>query len=145
VEYPLLPIEIRYFKLQQLEKGVELEWETELEINNYGFVIQRSLDAFSWEDIDLEKGNNSNHGTRYNYIDANVPYGNTYYRLKQIDYDGSISYSETRAINIQNSQYLLAEAIENGLCYNYMGQLVTEKKGLVFFVHKGKTYKVFIP
>jgi hypothetical protein len=144
VEYPLLPVEITSFNLEQKGDGVQLEWKTEIEVDNFGFVVQRSVDAFNWEDIHLIKGVNSINGSTYKQIDTNVPYGKIYYRLKQIDFDGFISYSEIRGINIQNRNSLLSEAIENGLYYNYMGQLVSEKKGLVFIVYKGKSYKVFI-
>lgn len=45
---PLLPIEISYFNLSILDEQTELEWETLSEINNDGFIIQRSINITDW-------------------------------------------------------------------------------------------------
>lgn len=147
VEFPLLPVEITYFELQplQFDRGVQLKWETEVEVNNDGFVIQRSFDAFNWEDIGFKEGKNSDQTTLYTYSDLSMHSGDVYYRLKQIDFNGETSYSDTRIITNNKYESLLDEAIRDGKYYNYMGQLVEEKKGLLIIVYKDQSFKVFLP
>jgi len=95
----LLPITLSSFvaQLASDRNQVRLEWKTISEINNYGFEVQRSLDGKSFESIpgSFVPGNGTtNVSHTYSYVDAN-PAGTTGYRLKQIDLDGTTSYSES--------------------------------------------------
>ncbi len=76
-----------------------LSWETATETNNQGFEIQRSKDGLSWENISWQEGNgNSNIVQTYTYTDYNTYRGLNYYRLQQIDFDGTAAYSPTVTI-----------------------------------------------
>ena len=71
-----------------------LEWVTEIEENNKGFEVQRSIDATNWEVLGWVDGNgNSNQINSYRFIDEKPEPGNNYYRLKQIDFDGISDFS----------------------------------------------------
>jgi hypothetical protein len=75
-----------------------LEWKTVSEVNNYGFEVQKSpsaTDGFQTIPNSFIPG----HGTTlepqsYLYEDPQQLQGPTYYRLKQIDLDNSVKYSE---------------------------------------------------
>ena len=76
-----------------------LSWETATETNNQGFEIQRSKDGLSWENIAWQEGSgNSNTTQAYSYTDYNTYRGLNYYRLQQIDFDGTAAYSPTVSI-----------------------------------------------
>lgn len=76
-----------------------LTWETATETNNQGFEIQRSRDGFNWETISWQEGNgNSNTLRAYSYIDYNTYRGINYYRLEQIDFNGTFAYSPAVSI-----------------------------------------------
>jgi len=92
-----LPIELASFTATSgVSSGVHIEWKTLSEINNYGFEVQRSAlatDGFST----LPGGFVRGHGTTltpqvYKFDDASAGTGIWYYRLKQIDLNGTPRY-----------------------------------------------------
>lgn len=101
----ILPIELLNFEVSIIDnKLVALNWSTASETNNNYFSVERSLDALQWDEIGTVKGSgNSNNLKLYNYNDKEPVRGITYYRLKQIDFDGSYTLSEIRAANIHYS------------------------------------------
>lgn len=99
-----LPVELLYFKAHwkdQQYTAVELEWKTAVEINNEYFEIQRSLDAINFTTINTVPGaGNSSQVITYNDYDTEPEKEITsFYRLKQVDYDGSYTFSNNEAIN----------------------------------------------
>ncbi len=104
----IVPVELKSFTAQPSENSVELKWSTATETNNKGFEIQRaSSESFrntprqgEWEKIGFISGNGtSTQPHQYSYIDKSVSAGVYYYRLKQIDYDGSYKYSNEVEVN----------------------------------------------
>ncbi|NLR91771.1 T9SS type A sorting domain-containing protein [Flammeovirga agarivorans] len=90
-----LPVELTAFTLTANENGtVDLSWETATEINNKHFEIEKSKDAKHWLVIHTEQGaGNSNVSIKYSFTDQNTTVGTSYYRLRQVDFDGQYSYS----------------------------------------------------
>ncbi len=96
-----LPVELSSFTAKVLRNGgVQLDWRTETEVNNYGFEVERKesnrqITTDNWEKITFLEGfGNSNSPKKYSFIDRGINYGNFAYRLKQIDNDGSYEYSD---------------------------------------------------
>ena len=80
---------------------VNLEWLTATETNNFGFEVQRRDDASAYETIGFIAGNGTTtNRVTYNYTDSDLYSGKYYYRLKQIDYDGSFEYSSEVLVDI---------------------------------------------
>ena len=76
--------------------SVRLAWRTATEVNNYGFSIERSTsERDGYAPVGFVTGNGtSNVPHSYSFIDDHPPVGEeTFYRLKQIDRDGSLEYS----------------------------------------------------
>ena len=77
---------------------VDLKWKTATEINNYGFEVQRSTDSRGWNAIGFVEGMGTvNTPQSYSYSDPLTPdllkAPTLYYRLRQIDRDGTQEYS----------------------------------------------------
>jgi hypothetical protein len=90
-----LPIELLTFTADPTDNEVLLNWTTASEINNHYFEIERSIDTKNAKVIGKVDGaGNSNALLTYNLIDKNPESGISYYRLKQVDYDGKFTYSE---------------------------------------------------
>ncbi len=93
---PPLPVELASFAAHVKESSVELIWITSSEINNYGFDIERKLSESKeseWSKAGFQIGRGSvGSNTEYSFIDKNLNSGKYNYRLKQINYDGSINY-----------------------------------------------------
>ena len=91
---PALPVELTTFKGISGKNGITLEWQTATETNNKGFEIERNTNS-SWVGIGFIAGKGTSVTTNdYSFVDKN-PVGDTiHYRLKQIDNNGSFSYSK---------------------------------------------------
>jgi cytoskeletal protein CcmA (bactofilin family) len=89
-----LPVELVYFKGGIVDDEVILEWLTSSEINNEGFEVQRSGDGEHFTNIGFVPGNgNSNEEHKYLFIDSQ-PYGGvSFYRYRQVDFDGQFEHS----------------------------------------------------
>jgi len=90
-----LPVELASFTVSVVNNGVELNWTTASETNNYGFEVQRGTDEKSFQRIGFVAGNGTTTAQHlYKFADRDLTAGTYYYRLKQIDTDGTITFSE---------------------------------------------------
>ena len=88
-----LPVELASFTSSVNEGTVNLNWTTASEINNSGFVIERSSGNDQWVNAGFVKGNGTTLSSmNYNFADRNVNTGVYSYRLKQLDYNGNFEY-----------------------------------------------------
>ena len=110
-----VPVELVSFTGKIKEGEAELNWETATEVNNYGFEVQRSMDNISWNNMGFVPGNgNSNAPKYYSFIDKSIPGGTIYYRLKQQDTDGKITFSsEVKLYNNIPSMVSLSQNYPN--------------------------------
>jgi len=96
----VIPVELTSFTAENSNGNVTLKWSTATETNNYGFEIERSKDGSLFSKLAFINGNGTTVSTsNYTYTDGNIESSNYYYRLKQVDFDGSVSYSKVIEIN----------------------------------------------
>jgi hypothetical protein len=89
-----VPVELTSFTGKAKKNVVILSWSTATELNNLGFEIERKTIG-EYYTIGFVEGNGSTTEIQnYSYIDAYAERGINYYRLKQIDFNGSSSYSD---------------------------------------------------
>ncbi|MBK7338346.1 MAG: T9SS type A sorting domain-containing protein [Saprospirales bacterium] len=107
----VLPVTWRSFRATPNERnGVDLLWSTASEANNEGFDVERSANGRDWEPIAFVPGAGSTSEIQtYQYTDpayaiASAGAALIYYRLKQIDFDGSFDYSPIRIVEIRNQR-----------------------------------------
>jgi hypothetical protein len=88
-----------------LNNTVALQWTTSLEMNIKYFVVERSYDNVHYSDIDTVQAlNNGSFTETYQDEDVKPLQGVSYYRLRIINADGSISYSAPAYVRIPNSK-----------------------------------------
>lgn len=98
-----LPVKLTSFSASTTSNNVVLNWSTTTEVNNYGFELERSTDNNAFEKIGFVKGNGtSNSLNNYQFIDNILITGTTYYRLKQIDFDGQFTYADIVKVSNNN-------------------------------------------
>lgn len=107
----LLPVTWASFEAELKENQiVRLDWETASETNARHFEVERSTDGQQFFAIGQINADNRTEGSRYTFDDlAPVP-GLNFYRLRQVDFNGEFSYSETRAVRLTDSGTFLAIA-----------------------------------
>lgn len=101
-----LPVELVHFSAASADKKVNVKWMTSAETNNDFFVVERSADNIHFEEAGKMNGaGNSSVPLKYEFTDVHpFPYPVSYYRLKQVDYDGTDHYSESIAVDFQDEQ-----------------------------------------
>ncbi|HYF68843.1 MAG TPA: T9SS type A sorting domain-containing protein [Ohtaekwangia sp.] len=90
----ILPIKLKSFEAFLIQGVVELNWATFTEHNNHYFVIERSSDGIWFDSLLYVDGAGFSNATLYYQTTDEDPLtGISYYRLKQVDYDGRYTYS----------------------------------------------------
>ncbi len=98
-----VPVELVSFSAEISAGEVTLTWNTSSERNNFGFEVEKSFDEENFSKIGFLAG----HGTtvqpnayRFTDSDINSAQKTRYYRLKQIDLDGSFNYSGVLTVQL---------------------------------------------
>lgn len=102
-----IPVELVNFRATVSNNTVELNWETRSETNNRGFEVERSQKSptgmegqkvksqMEWKSIGFVEGKGTTtEPVTYSFTDHNLTSGKYAYRLKQIDVDGTVKYSD---------------------------------------------------
>ncbi len=101
-----LPIELLSFTGKNFNDKNVLRWSTASEINNDYFTLEKSVDAIGYQPIThIDGAGNSTTVLNYYFTDESPSLGINYYRLKQTDYDGVYSYSNTIALHSNTKKH----------------------------------------
>ncbi|MCK6604866.1 MAG: YCF48-related protein [Ignavibacteriaceae bacterium] len=113
--YNLVPVELTSFTAELSGNDVTLNWSTATELNNMGFEIQRKSNFEEWSIIGFIAGNGTNPASAsFSFTDPGVTPGRHSYRLRQVDFDGSFSYSSiAEVVTAMPGDYLLSENYPN--------------------------------
>ncbi len=97
----MLPIQLSDFKAAMVKANVQLNWISDVERNTRHFVVERSIDGKSFQEIGtVAAAGNSDVKRNYSYTDTKSGSytGMFYYRLRTVDMDGRASYSDIRSV-----------------------------------------------
>lgn len=133
-----LPVKYAWFKGTKTEEGVKLNWATAAEMNSSHFIVERSLNGSDFEAIgQLQAKGNSTKIQNYAHLDAealNLGATQLYYRLLQVDLDGTQEYSQVIVINLDEDLGMGAHAL--------MPNPFTKELALVFTANKDVQVKI---
>lgn len=109
-----LPVEFAGFDALPVDDRVELSWMTVSETDNVGFYVERKAGEDGvWRSLGFVNGNGTTTETkRYSFTDRAVPFTEktVSYRLRQIDVDGTPSYSEEQTVTFGTPDALSLQA-----------------------------------
>lgn len=110
--FTILPVELSHFSGINKNGANHLQWETATEFDSKQFLIERSADGILFEKIGIvDSKGNGNIRQEYTYTDqTNLP-GTAYYRLKQVDVNGSFTYSAI--IIVKSAKVMAMQAFPN--------------------------------
>ncbi len=102
-----LPVELLYFEANRDRQTTTLTWGTASETNNDRFEILRSVDQEEWKNIGTisskAPGGTSGNELNYSFEDSDrISSQMVFYRLKQVDFDGTVILSQVINVNIEN-------------------------------------------
>jgi len=105
-----LPVELTSFEATKNEKTIDLFWTTASEVNSDYFLVQRSANGREWEDLAQVFSEGDTYERRSYLFQDEKPLVENYYRLKQVDIDGAVDFSEVKYLNFNNaiSEIILA-------------------------------------
>lgn len=96
-----VPVELSNFVANVDGSSIKLIWSTATELNNKGFEIQMSEDNLNFEKVGFVPGfGTSSEKHSYDFELNELKEGKYFFRLAQVDYDGTISYSSTNAVEL---------------------------------------------
>lgn len=94
-----LPVTLKEFNAEKVEKSAVLTWSTTEETNSDRFEVQRSANGKEWTTFEtVQSAGESNALRNYEATDRTPMNGENLYRLKMIDNDGSTAYSAVRSL-----------------------------------------------
>ncbi len=128
-----LPVELVSFSATPRGADVLLRWVTAQELNNQHFEVEVSVDGMRFQPLHRTPGQGTTTQRHtYDYIDQNAPrYGHAllYYRLKQVDLDGTFAYSTIQAVPIATSAAFTVQAWPNPLGEQLQVQINSPEAG----------------
>lgn len=168
-----LPVELSTFSCTPVMKHVDLNWTTLSENKNDYFEIHRSSNGIDFNKIGEVKGvGNSTSEQNYEFTDNRPLGGISYYRLKQVDFDGKYEFSDIRSVKFDASinagkvypnpaiNKVKLEEIDDFVIYDVSGKIIEDyevtsksqnsmelnisnlNKGLYFIKTLDNTYKL---
>jgi hypothetical protein len=113
----ILPVELEDLSVEWMGDRALLNWRTANETNNSHFVVERSLDNQLFQSIgNVEGAGTTLHSQAYQFQDTKVqklPTDKIYYRLKQVDLDGTIAVSPTMVLSVSTDDVLRMKVYPN--------------------------------
>jgi hypothetical protein len=108
--FMIIPLGVEFldFFAEPLDRNVLLKWSTASEINSDYFMIERSEDGLNFTEIGtVQAAGSSQSILEYEFIDYDAfsQQNFQYYRLKQVDFDGEIMYSDIRNVQMNQEQF----------------------------------------
>lgn len=99
-----LPVKLQNLGALAVNGTTRLIWQTALEQNSRAFVVEHSVDGYSWTTVGtVRAAGNSNTILKYSFVHANPATGQNSYRLKMLDLDGSVEWSPVTSVTIGQS------------------------------------------
>jgi hypothetical protein len=110
-----LPVELTAFTASTSGESIDLTWSTASETNNAGFDIERSTDGETFTAIGFEPGvGTTEEAQSYRFVDREAPFATTlFYRLRQVDTDGTFEYSPVVEVEVTPSAVALLPVAPN--------------------------------
>ncbi|RAW01600.1 glycine-rich domain-containing protein [Pseudochryseolinea flava] len=143
-----LPVELVSFTGRLISIGAELKWKTASEVDNDYFDVEKSVDGRIFKKIaQIDGSGTSNVAHNYAYVDEDLSTGKTYYRLKQVNFNGESTYSSVVVV-----EYLREGPVTLSVYPNpTMGNVVTiafeglsgvKEMPVIFYDQLGKVQKI---
>lgn len=108
-----LPVILTNFSTECAEKEIKVMWTTQTEINNDYFVLEKSYDGFVFFEVAKIEGVAGGNSNISNTYQTTVETENkiVYFRLKQVDFDGTVSYHNIIASNCSNNTFEVTQMV----------------------------------
>ncbi|REA63754.1 hypothetical protein DSL64_04815 [Dyadobacter luteus] len=150
-----LPVRLVSFNAKAVDNGVQLDWRTTDEVNNSHFTVQRSEDGVKFEDVAVVDAKGNKELATYQILDKEPLKGQSYYRLKQTDMDGT--FTNSRIVTVKLGEALGMQLmihpnpVSDQINFSFTGKgafngdlnyVIYNKEGVSLFSGKGSLDKI---
>ncbi|CAG5008283.1 hypothetical protein DYBT9275_04234 [Dyadobacter sp. CECT 9275] len=98
-----LPVNLTYFRAEAYGREAQLSWETSWERNSKEFIVERSGDLKEFIQVGrVAAAGNTTSRRQYSFVDKTPENGANYYKLKMVDQDNSVEYSQVKDVIIRS-------------------------------------------
>lgn len=101
----ILPLNLLSFNAILQSKKTLLTWTTSNQMNTQYFMVQRSSNGNDWTEINIINTSTTNNISTYNYTDETPKFGINYYRIKFVDTDGKVTYSNVQVVELGSNTF----------------------------------------
>lgn len=101
---PLNPLPVHFTSITadaNLKGEVSIKWDVVQQINTDQYFIQRSTDGLHWSNIGTVQSNKVEDLVEYSYLDVHPAAGTNFYRVKEVDIDGTYYYSSIKKAQVE--------------------------------------------
>ena len=110
----VLPVELLNFTAERDGEHISIKWETQIEINNDHFLVEKSIDGKTFSLLDKVNGaGNTGVRSSYELIDPHPYPGFQFYRLTQVDFDGTYEVLGTRLVDYSDGPTRIVDIYPN--------------------------------
>ncbi len=112
-----LPVALTSFDAQLKDENVFLDWQTSSEWQTSHFVVQHAEDGINFQDLHkLTARGAANKNTNYSFVHESPVYGDNYYRLKEVDITGAVTFSKIIQIRYdKKTELMVMPSVANDL------------------------------
>lgn len=136
----ILPVELSSFSGNLSSSSVNLSWTTASEVNNDHFVVERSIDRKTFQEIGKVAGNGTTFSEQdYSFVDRTPANGISYYRLAQFDFNGEMELHNVIAVNNRTTSTSIYPTLTDG----QINIKVQEPASIRIFTPSGIVVKAF--
>jgi hypothetical protein len=118
-----LPVVLMNFGGYLQQKSILLQWNTSSEFNSSYFSLEKSFDGTKFRELArIPAAGNSNSVKQYSYLDEEPPSETNYYRLKMVDINGKMLYSDVKLIRnptLSQNIYVLGNPLKNEITFRF--------------------------
>lgn len=129
-----LPVELLAFSATEDQHAVVLNWSTASETGSSYFLIEKSVNGYDWEPLtSVTAMGYSTSLMEYHVYDSSPFSGTSYYRLTEVDLDGSTRFTQVRSVYFAGDRKYVKT-------YNLLGEEVGEGyHGVVILLYENGT------
>lgn len=139
----ILPVTLANFNVQKQNKANKLNWTTTQEINSLKFVIQQSRNGRDFVTLgEVAAAGNSNTERTYSFTHSLPLNGYNYYRIKMVDRDNKVKYSQVRSV--QNLGVNQIQVTPNPVADNMKVNINAEKSDVAVITVADMSGKVIL-
>ncbi|CAN5800283.1 hypothetical protein BH11BAC3_BH11BAC3_33550 [soil metagenome] len=100
----VLPVSYKVVNASKQGKDIAVQWKVENQLNIRSYEVEKSTDGSNFTKVNTQSATTSSTTATYNWLDKNAATGDNFYRIRNIDLDGSTGYSKVVKVGFEKEK-----------------------------------------